>query len=213
MPVNHSHLRCSQAVGRAESLWDLLQVASERRVVWEAGHCEDARLALARSWDIWITCPGSRLGHQLVQPGTWSRCTPTVLGRDTGDENNHLVYRGACLGCGWVAEQVHPIWEGGENEAAEDANDHGYPGWRDLPIVERPPHNDGGAAYGNAVSVWRNRWERILPPGWLDRGGPIRTLRKGLGTRHVPGGAPGGGYDMNAGDGAAEVPGGQLGLF
>jgi hypothetical protein len=212
MPSN-AHLECSLAAARAESLWDLLQIANERRVAWETGQGEEARRALTSSWDIWITCPGSRLDRQQLQPGTWSRCTPSVLGRHTGDEDNHLAYRGACLSCGWVAEQVHSLWRGGENAAAEDANDHAYPGWRDLPIVERPPDNGGGTAYDKAVTVWRNRWQPILPPRWLDSGGPIRTMRTGLGTRHVPGGAPGGGYDMSAGEGPVEAPGGQLGLF
>jgi hypothetical protein len=106
-----------------------------------------------------------------------------------------------------------PSWPGGENAAAEDANDHTHPGWRDLPVVERPPQNHGAAAHPKALSGWRKRWEPLLPAGWLERGGPIRTQRGQPATRHVPGGAPGGGYDMSAGPGAAEHPGGQLGLF
>jgi hypothetical protein len=43
--------------------------------------------------------------------------------------------------------------------------------------------------------------------------GPIRTRRGQPATRHVPGAAPGGGYDMSAGLGTPEHPGGQLGLF
>jgi hypothetical protein len=117
------------------------------------------------------------------------------------------------VGCGWVAEWVHLIGDGGENAAAEDANDHTHPGWRDLPVVERPPQNHGGAAHTTALAGWRKRWGPLLPAGWLERGGPIRTQRAQPATRHVPGGAPGGGYDMSAGPGAPEHPGGQLGLF
>lgn len=68
----------------------------------------------------------------------WGRCTPTVLVHDT-DEANHMAFRGACLGCGWVAQAVHGIRAGGENAAAENANDHTHPTWRTLPVVERPP--------------------------------------------------------------------------
>ena len=40
---------------------------------------------------------------------------------------------------------------------------------------------------------------QMLPVGWLEAGGPIRTYRQPKGCRHVPGGAPGGGYDLSAG--------------
>jgi hypothetical protein len=90
---------------------------------------------------------------------------------------------------------------------------HLDPGWRDLPVIERPPHNHGGAAHAKALAGWRKRWEPLLPAGWLEWGGPIRTQRAQPATRHVPGGTPGGGYDMSAGPGAPEHPSGQLGLF
>lgn len=34
------------------------------------------------------------------------------------------------------------------------------------------------------------------PESWFDNGGPIRTIRTGIEKRHLPGGAPGGGYDL-----------------
>jgi hypothetical protein len=175
-------------------------------------------------WEIHITCPGARLGSSRDQDVRPADCTPTVLSSDTRstrgrdvDDAGDLYYRGACLYCAWVSSQVHRLWERGENGAAEDANDHAFPGWRDLAIVGALPQDGGGAGQAKAVAAWRQRWEPLLPAGWLDRGGPIRTLRAMYGTRHVPGRAPGGGYDMSAGVKGAqpspEVAGGQLALF
>ena len=78
------------------------------------------------AWDIHITCTGAELFGQRPKPGDWERCTPTVLCHETGDDDNHLAYRGACLGCGWVSPAVHLLWHEGENGAAEDANDHAH---------------------------------------------------------------------------------------
>ena len=210
MPANQPAALTDPGV---ECLWDLLQVAAESETRWRTDHQEASRCSYRASWDIWITCPGSRHDGVGPTPGTWGRCTPTVLARHTGDDDNHLAYRGACLGCGWVSQRVHLLWHGGENAGAENANDHTHPGWRDLPVIDRPPHNHGGAAHTKALAGWRKRWEPLLPAAWLDQGGPIRTQRAQPATRHVPGGAPGGGYDMSAGPGAPERPGGQLGLF
>lgn len=41
-----------------------------------------------------------------------------------------LIYRHACLGCGHV-DQPHDQ----ENAAVEDAMDHAWTGWRDLPVL------------------------------------------------------------------------------
>lgn len=136
-----------------------------------------------------------------------------MLCHETGDDTNHLAYRGACLGCGWVSTAVHLLWDHGENGAAEDANDHTHPAWRTLPVVASLPSNDGGAAYQRAITVWRSRWEPLLPPGWLDASGPVRTRRAVNARRHVPGRAPGGGYDMAGGADESEIEGGQLALF
>ena len=105
------------------------------------------------------------------------------------------------------------IRAGGENAAVEDAHDHTHPGWRGLPVVERPPSAGAPSAHARALASWREQWEHLLPTGWLDRGGPIRTTRAAHGTRHVPGSAPGGGYDLSAGNTTTEQPCGQLGLF
>jgi hypothetical protein len=190
---------------------DLLEEWSTLADRWRRHGSETARLKMQGAWHVAITHPGAWSDTGAADDGTPGGCVPTVLIRDTGDDDNHLSYRGACLGCGWVATEEHLIWATGENGAAEDANDHGFPGWRDLPVVERPPGTAGGAAGASAAAQWHKRWGGLLPAGWLDRGGPIRTARSADATRHVPGGAPGGGYDMSAG--THEVPGGQLALF
>jgi hypothetical protein len=100
-----------------ERLWDFLQMAAQRETRWRTDHQEASRCSYRASWDIWITCPGSRHEDVRPTPGIWGRCTPTVLARHTGDTANHLAYRGACLGCGWVAQQAHLIGHGGENAA------------------------------------------------------------------------------------------------
>jgi hypothetical protein len=80
-----------------ENLWDLLALAAGLGALWETQPDEAHRAALAQAWDIHITCPGYRLPHQPrpIQPGDYPRCTATVLSRHT---DNHLAYRGACLG-------------------------------------------------------------------------------------------------------------------
>ena len=167
-----------------ECLWDLLQVAAEREARWRTDHQETSRCSYRASWDIWITCPGSRHEGGRPTPGTWGRCTPTVLARNTGDDDNHLAYRGACLGCGWVADQIHLLWHGGENAAAEDANDHTHPGWRDLPVVDRPPPNHGGAAHAKALAGGGNGGSRCCPPGGSS--GADRSARSGSSPPPAP---------------------------
>ena len=191
-----------------ETLWDLLALNAGLRSTWETSRSEADRLGHA-----------GQLGdpHHLPRlspaPPPGQACSATVLSRDTADEENHLDYLGACLGCGWLAESSHPLHHGGENAAAEDALDHTHPGWRYLPVVGPLPHNDGGVTYQRAIAAWRHKWEPLLPPGWLDTAGPVRTPRTGHGTRHVPGRAPGGGYDTAAPSAETETPGGQIALF
>ncbi|HYB35296.1 MAG TPA: DUF6349 family protein [Mycobacterium sp.] len=70
-------------------------------------------------------------------------CRPTILSADLCcDHHNQncscvgdIVYRGACLHCDWEG----PLRDC-ENTAAEDAHDYAWSGWRDLPLVPRPPN-------------------------------------------------------------------------
>jgi hypothetical protein len=163
-----------------------------------------ARLA---AWTQWIDEYGNfdciRLSHGWH---TWYRdqqpthqCRPIVMSADLRCNCyeygcqcvGELIYRGACLHCDFEGPDRLS-----ENEAAEDANDHCWHGWRDLPIV--PPAPEGGTSKkdNQARSTWVSKVNELYPAGWLEDGGPIRTRRSGLGTRHVPARTPFGGYDM-----------------
>jgi hypothetical protein len=107
-----------------------------------------------------------------------------------------LIYRGACLGCGWEGEPCED-----ENTAAEDAHDHAWPGWRQLPVVARCPPQGPQTGKQNALSGWLERVDQVYPVGWISGGGPIRTRRDGIGTRHVPLATPFGGWDLAANGG------------
>ncbi len=181
--------------------------------LWRTTRREEDRQAMRQTWEIGITQPGNRW-NQRADLSVWKVCTPTSLDRETGDPAAHLEYRGACLGCGWVSPDTHRIDQGGENAAVEDANDHSHPGWRQLPIVAPIPNADGVAQHVRAIARWREQWERLLPVGWLDSGGPIRTARGPGASRHVPCRAPGGGYDLAAPEGRKpDDPTGQMALI
>lgn len=121
---------------------------------------------------------------------------PAVLTADLRCHHYHqqcscvggLVYRGACLHCDWEGDV-----QAEENTAAEDAHDHAWPGWRDLPIVPRRPENQ------KAQPRWIETVTNAYPTGWLESGGPIRTKRGQHGTRHVPNHTGFGGYDLCGG--------------
>jgi len=133
-----------------------------------------------------------------------TRCLPTILRADLCDCNHAgrrcydvggLVQRGACYGC---------IWEGpvrdNTSTAVEDAHDHAWPGWRDLPVVSRPPSDDsrGKARQIKLREQWKADVDAAYPPGWLESGGPIVTERPANARRDVPGGSRHGGYDLAA---------------
>jgi hypothetical protein len=125
---------------------------------------------------------------------------------------DHLGYRGACLGCSWVSDRA-TRGPGAENRAVEAGHDHTHPGWRGIPVVAAPPTMEIPGSYTALVARWYQRWGHLLPEGWLDRGGPVRTTRSPLADRHVPGRAPGGGYDLAADQDVRELEGGQLCLL
>lgn len=102
------------------------------------------------------------------------------------------VHRGACTGCSWEG----PV-RGCENRAAEDAQDHSWPGWRDLPVVTRPPEAGTSKAQQQTMQRWVDATAAAYPAGWLVSGAPILTSRgSAVGTRHVENATPYGGYDM-----------------
>src|SRR5208283_1325547 len=90
------------------SLWALLAEHDRLQAIWRNSRHESDRLAMAGAWALAITHPGSGLfddGEPLA--GRWERCTATVLCSDHWPEREHLHYRGACLGCGWVSDHTH----------------------------------------------------------------------------------------------------------
>ncbi len=129
-----------------------------------------------------------------------ARCLPTLLTADLRCEHHGepccclggLYYRGACLGCPWEG----PVRDD-ENPAVEDAHDHTWPGWRDLPTVARRPDTGSGTSSARQrLTGWAKQVHAAYPAGWLASGGPIRTLRQAMGTRHVPAHTGFGGYDL-----------------
>jgi hypothetical protein len=162
---------------------------------WREEYGRFGYLARSHAWTVHITRPESPT----------ERCQPTVLSADLRchcDRFDHdrepcccvgeLMYRGACRGCGWEG-QPHDE----ENAAAEDACDHAWPGWAELPVVAGVPEERKKRAR------WVETVTALYPVGWLEDGGPIRTSRSKSASRHVPGRTPFGGYDLavvDAGD-------------
>lgn len=187
---------------RLAAEWD---AARANGADWDG--CEPARRAMNASWNIGLTQPGGRTRLDRAEGDPFRLepehgCQPTVLSAhrdDEDDELGHLMYRGACLGCGWVSDRVHLLWDGGENAAVEDAHDHTHPGWRDLPVVDRMPTDATGQKAQAALDRKRAEVAAMHPDGWADRHGPTRTLRQPLGTRHAPRCGWFGGYDLSAG--------------
>lgn len=107
------------------------------------------------------------------------------------------VFRGACRMCTWEGEL-----RATSNEAVEDAHDHAWPGWRDLPTVDRNPGRGSGRREVKAFAAWVAAVNAVYPAGWLEAGGPIRTERLG-GMRHVPAASGFGGYDLSVPRGTA----------
>ena len=126
-------------------------------------------------------------------------CRPTALTADLRCDHcreecscvGHLVYRAACLHCPWEGEV-----RDGENDAAEDAHDHAWPGWRELPLVAKRPEAGTSKKQTDAMQRWIDAVNDVYPDGWLEAGGPIRTARGHYGTRHVPNATGFGGYDL-----------------
>lgn len=162
-----------------------------------------ATTAPAAPSERWPASPGSPPGEWHIAlthertprtPG----CQPAVLSRNVYDEAEAanrgdystyrtVEYRGACHGCGWLGEIVIS-----ENDATEGAHAHAFPGYESLPVLQRSPHEPTPNEIAGLLALI----ERLYPPGWIERHGPIRTTRTFYGTRHVPGRAPTGGYDL-----------------
>ena len=129
-------------------------------------------------------------------------CRPTTLAADLRCKHyrdecfcvTDLLHRAACLSCDWEGPTRDQ-----ENPAVEDAHDHAWPGWRDLPCVTTPPERGTSAQHKKRAASWEADVNDAYPAGWLAAGGPIRTMRNSGETRHVPGRTGHGGYDLSAG--------------
>jgi len=136
------------------------------------------------------------------ETGVLEHCYPSLLSSDTRTwaprsarpTGGALEYRGCCLTCGWVSPTIVAT----ENAAVEDAHDHSHPDWRQLPVVERAPNpwDCSPAQHQKRIGRWLDQVLPLLPDGWDEVGGPIRTRRDPMGRRHVPRRTPWGGYDL-----------------
>ncbi|MEQ4717844.1 DUF6349 family protein [Nonomuraea sp. B19D2] len=132
-------------------------------------------------WCIQINQPGWPSGG-LNDVEETEEHQPTVLARRTPEGKQQRC--GACLGCDWEGPDHRRL-----NDAIEDANDHAFPDWRNMPSVLPPP------PYGDRQR-WLENVAKAYPPGWFQRGGPIITMREESNGLHWAMRAPGGGYDI-----------------
>lgn len=97
-------------------------------------------------------------------------------------------YQTICEPCGWRKL-------GNSDSAVIEAwHDHALPGWRELPIV--PIQLQGIPPRGrDPLGEWV---AENYPLDWQKDGYPIITERTSVGTRHVPGRSPWGGYDLSS---------------
>lgn len=156
-------------------------------------------------WHIGITQPGNSFGAaagaDALAEVAGGPCLPTLVQLDLRCDHHRggcqclgsFYSRGACLGCGWLG----PVRDDYERLGVEDALDHAWAGWRDLPAVRPiPGGGDGPRDDQRRLDAWVAEVLPLHPAGWLQAGGPVRTLRADRrGTRHVPGRTPWGGYD------------------
>jgi len=101
------------------------------------------------------------------------------------------AWRGVCYGCGAV---FAPRTD--ELGALGDALDHTHPGWRSLPVFKRPARDRARLTPAESEQ-WATSIRKVLPAGWLESGGPLRTMRlPEFRLRCWPGAVPGGGWDV-----------------
>ncbi|MFI5809171.1 DUF6349 family protein [Streptomyces sp. NPDC051561] len=128
----------------------------------------NAGLRYLKVWHIELGHPGgeySDVGHHLTPP---DRHEPTLLTRVLNERTDE--FRGACLRCEWEGKPYAGTgWKEGANEAIEEAHDHVFPGWRDLPAMPRPKGR-WDMADGQRLL---HQITRLYPEGWAEDGGPL----------------------------------------
>jgi Family of unknown function (DUF6349) len=161
---------------------------------WQAKYGGFGSLVRSHAWTVpWCSpdeptprCQPTILDVNLRAPD-WPLSAP-MPGCDCTTTVDELLYRGACRNpdCNWEGDPV-----GEENRAVEDAADHAWPGWRDMPIIGQRPHDK------KLEPRWAAKAILLYPAGWLEAGGPIRTARTPGGIRHNwQYATPWGGYDI-----------------
>ncbi|MCK7627270.1 DUF6349 family protein [Streptomyces sp. RS10V-4] len=142
-----------------------------------------SREVLRQTWSIGWDDPGytTQFG---TPPNPAPRHTATSLTKVLGDAQ--WLYRGACLACAWEGPDQPK-----RDHAIEDAHDHTHPGWRTLPIFDRPPGAKGH-------KTWLLHVTERYPAGRFDAGGPLRLYAEPYARRHKAGAAPGGGFALYA---------------
>jgi hypothetical protein len=185
-----------QLAEQAPGLFDLDQVGYFLRLEiteqWRRTYGAARRIRDAHAWAPCI----SQMRREQVPA---AQCRPAIMVADLRCEHydvdcycpGDLLYRGECLACPWEgpAHDRH-------NPAVEDAHDHAWAGWRTLPAASRRPEPGTTHKLKAAMARWVDGVNEAYPEGWLEAGGPIRTLRGESGTRHVPGHSGFGGYDL-----------------
>lgn len=158
---------------------------------WRFLHKLDKGYHPNRMWHRAIAVPmGVEVGDHTLDLFTADlRCEPW-----THDQKHvgcacvgELTFMAICEPHGW-----HGIG-GNENVAVEAWHDHSFPGWRDLPIVPTRLRDREKPGISKAAKKWI---EAHYPKGMQIPGAPIITERSPMGTRHVPGRSPWGGYDI-----------------
>lgn len=131
-------------------------------------------------------------GHAYTRLEAWLGCAEPACDRRTCAAVGGWVYRAACEPCGWSSDVLDD-----DHAVVAAWHDHAWPGWRDLPVVDRRP---SGAADAREDSKRGARWvekvESQYPAGWGRPGAPVVTARADGATRDMPNGSPWGGFDL-----------------
>lgn len=155
-------------------------------------HKLDNSRAQSHMWHRAITVPGGvDVGdHGFDFFSADLRCEPWKHDGPHGDCMcvGDLTYMAICEPHGWH------VTADDENSAVEGWHDHAFPGWRELPIVPARLRDAEKIGLSKAAKKWV---EDHYPKSMQIVGGPVITERRSMGTRHVPGRSPWGGYDIS----------------
>lgn len=99
-----------------------------------------------------------------------------------------IKYRPRCNTCGW---RIPGRYER-HTDAVEAALDHAWPSWRELPVLEPVP------SFSQPDEEWKAAALAVYPKGWLEAGGPVKTLAGDPSLRHRQYGSPWGGFEVAA---------------